>query len=147
MFGDASPSGPLPETLPLNPDKLKPGAARPQANFGRNWAALGAGGAEPGEEIMELALAGARGVGHRSLPAALVLSIVWLGLAAIPGTAQQGGGPAAIKVPLTDLDAVPSTPIVGPSLESKGRAPTAPKPTPALPQDATSHHTLELPDR
>jgi len=96
---------------------------------------------------MELALAGARGVGHRLLPAALVLSMVWLGLAAIPGTAQEAGGPAAIKVPLTDLDAVPSTPIVGPSLESKGGAPTAPKPAPALPQDATSHHTLELPDR
>ena len=86
------------------------------------------------------------------LRALLVAPIVSLALSgpALPSgaAAQEAGGPAAIRIPLTEVDAVPATPVVGrPHSPQRLQRQTAKPATAALPADATSQHTLALPDR
>jgi carboxypeptidase C (cathepsin A) len=100
---------------------------------------------------MDLALARTRSIGLCTGLGALILSAAWLSaawlcLAPLPGAAQEAAGPAAIKIPVTEIDAAPQTPVVGGLLKGRVVTPEI-KPTPPLPAEASSRHTLDLPDR
>ncbi len=95
---------------------------------------------------MHLTLAWTRNVGLRRGLSTLVLSAAWLGLAPLPGAAQEAAGPAAIKIPITEIDAAPQTPVVGGLLKSRTVTPEI-KPIAPLPAEASRRHTLDLPDR
>jgi len=95
---------------------------------------------------MDLALARTRSIGLWTGLGTLVLSAAWLCLAPLPGAAQEAAGPAAIKIPLTEVDAAPQTPVVGGMLKSRIVSPEI-KPITPLPAEASSRHRLDLPDR
>ncbi len=91
---------------------------------------------------MHLALARTRNVGLCTGLGTLILSAAWLSLAPLPGAAQE----TAIKIPITEIDTAPQTPVVG---SFKGRTTATPdtKPIVPLPAEATTRHSLDLPDR
>jgi carboxypeptidase C (cathepsin A) len=98
---------------------------------------------------MNVALARTRSVGLRVLLVALAFSLALPGPARLSGAAaQEASGPATIRVPVTELDTVPATPILGrPYTPQRPPRQTAKPAASSLPADSTSHHTLALPDR
>jgi carboxypeptidase C (cathepsin A) len=75
------------------------------------------------------------------------LAATWLCLLLIPGSgAQQTGGPAGVRIPIGELDAVPATRVVGRSATGRSRAAPV-RPEQPLPAEAISRHSLELPGR
>jgi carboxypeptidase C (cathepsin A) len=80
----------------------------------------------------------------RALPAA------WLGLLVVSGpsgaAAEATSGRGSARIPLSELESVPPTHVAGQS-SRKQRAAETEKAEPALPPEATSHHSLALPDR
>jgi carboxypeptidase C (cathepsin A) len=98
---------------------------------------------------MDLAFARTRSIGLGVFLIALAFSPALPGPARLSGAAAQGaGGPAAIRIPIAEIDAVPATPLVGrPYSPHRLQRRSAKPATPPLPADATSHHSLALPDR
>jgi carboxypeptidase C (cathepsin A) len=94
---------------------------------------------------MHLAFVRTRSAGLRAGRGALVLTAAWLSLAPLPGAAQEASGPAAMRIPIGEIDAAPQTPLVG-SFKSRSAA-SATKALVALPAAASRRHTLDLPDR
>jgi carboxypeptidase C (cathepsin A) len=90
---------------------------------------------------MDLALARIRGVGLWVFLGTLILSMC---LPPLRGAAEERAGSATIRIPVTEIDAVPSTPVAGRTVRTV--TPTIKRSGP-LPADSTSHHTLALPDR
>ena len=89
-----------------------------------------------------------RGCGNpHAVLTTLALLTAWLCLAP-PGraVAEEAGSPTAIKIPIADIDAVPPTPIVGRPPPVKSDMPEVKRAAP-LPAEASSHHSLALPDR
>jgi carboxypeptidase C (cathepsin A) len=70
----------------------------------------------------------------------------WLCLAPLAGAAaEEAKSSAVFKIPITDIDAVPPTPIAGRFLKATKATPAQPQPQ--LPAEATSRHSLALADR
>jgi carboxypeptidase C (cathepsin A) len=70
----------------------------------------------------------------------------WLCLAPLAGAAaEEARSPAIVKIPITDLDAVPPTSMAGHF--SRATRATPAQPEPPLPAEAASRHSLTLADR
>jgi carboxypeptidase C (cathepsin A) len=97
--------------------------------------------------MMMLALA-QRGCGNpHAVLGTLALLMAWLCLAPLGrAVAEEAGSPTTIKIPIAEIDAVPPTPIAGrpPTVSS---SPPEVKRVAPLPAEASSHHSLALPDR
>jgi carboxypeptidase C (cathepsin A) len=95
---------------------------------------------------MKLAPARTRSVGLRMALGMLIVPVAALGPATLPGAAQEAAAPAAIKVPVGEIDKVPQTPLFGPLSKSKASPPDT-KALAPLPAEASRRHTVDLPDR
>jgi carboxypeptidase C (cathepsin A) len=94
-----------------------------------------------------LALARRRCWSPHAVLGTLALLMVWLCLVPLGGAvAEEPGSPTTIKIPITEIDAVPPTPIAGRPPPVSASPPEAKRVAP-LPAEASSHHGLALPDR